>query len=172
MAKRCSYITPKGPCGNSSDGEFCHIHRPKVAEANLNQYRINCAMLGESLNRHHQADQMKNVSAEVAILRSLLEARLNMVENDAELVAAMPVLKDLALTVDKLAQSCHNMDVKLGNLLDKQALMTLAQEIIQIIDSNLRPLVDTAPTTQSVDELIETIGHRLIEAVASMENKP
>ena len=170
---QCEYITQDGQCKGTQtkDGQFCQVHKAQASKANLNQYRINCALLGSSLQRHHAADQLKNVSAEVAIVRSLLEARLNMIENDAELVAAMPVLKDFALTVDKLAQSCHTMDVKLGNLLDKQALMKLAQQIITIIDSNLRPLVDTTPTDTSLDELIEEVGRQLVTAVAAMENE-
>jgi hypothetical protein len=83
----------------------------------------------------------------------------------------MPVVRDYALAVEKLAVSCHAMDVKLGNLLDKQALMSLAQKLIGIIDKHLRPLVGVTPTTEIMDEVIEQVGKETVVAIAEQENQ-
>jgi hypothetical protein len=136
----------------------------------INQYRIACSQLGDSPERHANTEHLKSVHGEIVILRSLLESRLNMIQNNAELISAMPLLKDYALAVEKLATSCHTMDVKIGNLLSKQSLLTLAREIIQIIEDNIRPLADTTPTTTTIDEIVETIGQKLVEAIAAQEN--
>jgi len=93
-----------------------------------------------------------------------------MIQNDAEMVAAMPVIKDYVLAVDKLVTSCHTMDIKIGNVLSKTSLLALAREIIHIIENGVRPLVDTTPSQETVDELIEAIGTQLVQAIAAQEN--
>lgn len=169
---RCKYMTTRGQCKNEAeDNGFCPKHSKKSTATMINQYRIACKLLGDSPKRHSQADDIKSLRGEIAILRSALEHRLNTIETDAELVAAMPTLKDFALALDKLATSCHTMDVKLGNLIDKQALMSLAQDIIQIIDTNIRPFATNPPTTEQVDETVETIGQQIVQAIATKENK-
>jgi hypothetical protein len=137
----------------------------------INQYRICTKILGDAPERHAAADEIKSLKGEIAIIRSLLENRLNSIECDAEAIAAMPVVRDYALAVEKLAVSCHAMDVKLGNLLDKQALMSLAQKLIGIIDKHLRPLVGVTPTTEIMDEVIEQVGKETVVAIAEQENQ-
>ena len=172
MAK-CEYITTHGQCSNEATppGHFCPHHSATSHKTMMNQYRIACSQLGDTPERHAQAEQLKSISGEIVILRSLLETRLNMIDNPAELIAAMPMLKEYTLAVEKLATSCHTMDVKIGNLLDKQALMNLAREIITIIETNIRPLADTTPTGIEIDELVEAIGQDLVSAIAAQENQ-
>jgi hypothetical protein len=136
----------------------------------INQYRIATAELRDTAYRHAQGDKLKDLKGEIVILRSLLEARLNMINGDAELIAAMPTLKDYAQTIEKIISSCHAMDVKLANLLNKSALIQVAQDIIVIMEENLRPLVDTTPSTETVDETIEAIGRSIVESIAKQEN--
>jgi hypothetical protein len=63
------------------------------------------------------------------------------------------------------------MDVKVGNLLSKQSLLTLAREFIQIIEDSIRPLADTSPTQTDIDETVEAIGQKLVTAIAAQENQ-
>jgi hypothetical protein len=137
----------------------------------IDQYRISKTVLGDTPERHARIDALKSLRGEVALLKSMLELRVNICESDAELVASMPGIKDYAIAIEKLASAMHSMDVKLGNLLSKSALMSLAQEIISIIDSNLRPLVDDTPTSMDIDLVTEKIGSEIVQAIASMENK-
>lgn len=170
---QCEYMTTRGQCANDaiSGSRFCPDHSRTSTATMINQYRIACKLLGDAPQRHAQADQIKSLVGEIAILRSALERRLNTIESDAELIAAMPTLKDFALALDKLATSCHNMDVKLGNLLDKQALMSLAQDIIHIIERGIRPFASSTPTNEEIDEAIESIGREIVQAIATKENK-
>ena len=169
---QCEYITSTGQCAQEAiSGRFCATHSKTSHTTMINQYRIACSQLGDSPERHANAEQLKSVHGEIVIMRSLLESRLNMIQNPAELVAAMPLLKDFALAVEKLATSCHTMDVKVGNLLSKQSLLTLAREIIQIIEDSIRPLADTTPTSTTIDETVEAIGQKLVTAIAAQENQ-
>lgn len=169
---QCDYITTTGQCQNEAvpPSRFCEDHSATSANTLLNQYRVSCKLLGDSLERHAAADQIKDLKAEIAILRSMVERRLNTIETDAELAAFMPTLKDFAISIQKLAESTHNMDVKLGNLLDKQALMGLAQEIIQIIATAMQQFVGREPTQVDIDESVEDVGKKIVEAIATKEN--
>jgi hypothetical protein len=133
-------------------------------------YLISNRFLGESASRHAASDQIKSLVGEIAILRALLERRLNSIENEAEAVSMAPGIKDTMLAIDKLVNSWHAMDVKLGNVLSKQALMRLAQDIIEIITKTIRPLENKNVTTSDVDEAIEVIADAIVEAVSKQEN--
>jgi hypothetical protein len=168
---QCEYIAAYGQCTKDAiTGRFCEKHSPASRKTVINQYRIACDQLGDGPIRHANADQLKSITGEIILLRSLLESRINMIRNDAEMVAAMPTIKDYIVAVDKLVTSCHTMDVKIGNVLSKTALLTLAREIIHIIEDGIRPLVDTTPSQHTVDELIEAIGTQLVQAIAAQEN--
>jgi len=168
---RCEYIASYGQCTKEViTGRFCEKHSPASRKTVVNQYRIACDQLGDGPTRHANADQLKSITGEIIIIRSLLESRVNMIQNNAEMVAAMPIIKDYILAVEKLVTSCHTMDVKIGNVLSKTSLLTLAREIIHIIEDGVRPLVDTTPSQETVDELIEAIGTQLVQAIAAQEN--
>ena len=170
---RCDYMTTRGQCANDAiaPSRICAEHSTVSAATMINQYRIACKLLGDAPSRHAASDHIKSLVGEIAIMRAALERRINTIETDAELIAAMPTIKDFAVALDKLATSCHAMDVKLGNLLDKQALMSLAQEIIHIIERNLRRFADRTPTNEQIDEVVELIGREIVQAIAQKENK-
>ncbi len=63
------------------------------------------------------------------------------------------------------------MDVKLGNLVNKQALMALAQTLIGIIEKSFRKFVGTTPTNEQIDEAVEAIGQEIVTAIAKQKKK-
>jgi hypothetical protein len=168
---QCEWITPSGQCGSEqiSGSKFCDEHTVGGTAIMINQYRVACKLLGDAPERHAQADEIKSLRGEIVLLRSLIEARLNLVTNEAELVAAMPILKDFFIATEKIVASCHSMETKLGQLLNKQAIMSLAQDMIQIIDVNLKSMKDLETTT--LDLTIEQIGRELVETIAKQENQ-
>ena len=161
---QCEYPTPKGPCKNKAivGSRFCERHEPKSEEIRLEQYILSKRVLGDSPTRHAAADEVKSLRSEIALLRSIVEHRINMLETDAEFVSALPTLKDSFLAIEKLVSSCHAMEVKLGTLLNKGALIDLAQKIVQVIDVNLQ-----AP---GKDEIMEKIGTEIMNVIAKQEN--
>jgi len=169
---QCEYVTSVGQCSKQATppSRFCDAHSATNAERVINQYRITNSLLGDPIDRHARANEIKSIHTEIAILRSLLERRINQCETEADVVANTAVFQSLALAIDKLATSCHTMDVKLGNSLSKQAVMSLAQKLIGIIDANVRPLANTTPSTGLVDETIENIGLQIASAIAAQEN--
>ena len=169
---QCEYLSSFGQCPKSAvkDDHFCEDHTSRDKQHQVGVYLLASRFLGESAVRHAESDKIKSLNGEIAILRALLERRLNSIENEAEAVSMAPGIKDTMLAIDKLVNSWHAMDVKLGNVLSKNALLKLAQEIIEIITKTIRPFENTNVTTADVDEAIENIADAIVEAVAAQEN--
>lgn len=165
---QCEYITCRGQCSNEAEPgqKFCGEHSAHSTQYLINQYRVTCKLLGDAPERHAQADTLKSLRGEIALLRSLIESRLNSIESEAELVAAMPMLRDSFVAVEKLVSATHALDVKLANLLDKQTLVSLAQDIIRIIDTKVR---EVARDDIDIELVIEEIGQQIVTAVTQKE---
>lgn len=170
--KQCEYLSSFGQCPKPaiSSDRFCEVHTAQTTGRMIGAYLIANRWLGDTAARHAESDKIKSLEGEIAILRAMLEKRLNSIESEAEAVAMAPVIKDTMLAIDKLVVSWHTMDVKLGNLLNKQALMKLAQDIIGIIEKNVRPLADKHTSTEDVDIVIEAIADDIVNAIAAQEN--
>jgi hypothetical protein len=170
--KQCEYIKSFGQCPEPavSGDRFCEEHTARTAQRQIGPYLIASRFLGETAERHANSDKIKSLVGEIAVLRAMLERRLNSIDNDAEFMSMGVSIKDMALAIDKLVNSWHTMDVKLGNLLNKQALMKLAQDIIGIIEENVRPLADNHPTTADVDNAVEAIADAIVKSIAQQEN--
>jgi len=169
---QCEHVTAYGQCKRDAmpGYRYCDEHSSQGANKAIQQYMITNKLIGDPAERHAQQDRIKSLVGEIAILRALFERRINQCEGEAELIAATPALKDLAGQIEKLVASTHAMDVKLGNLLNKGALMSLAQDMIGIIDKHIRPFVDSSPDTHAVDDAIEAIGTEIVAAIAAKEN--
>lgn len=161
----CEWVTSTGQCTRPAmpDSRFCEQHNPKSEQLRLNQYLLNKKLLGDSPTRHAAADEVKSLKTEIALLRALVERRLNMIETDAELANALPQLKDTFLAVEKLVTSCHSMETKLGELLGKGALISLAQKMVHVIDLNLEGIPNR-------DEIVEKIGNEIATAITEQAN--
>ena len=169
---QCEYISSYSQCGNEAlEGKrFCDKHSQKANATVIGQYHVACRLLEDAPERHSDAKNLKSLVGEIAVLKSLFEKRINMIDNEAELIAAISSLKDLAEKIEKLVSSAHAMDVKLGNLLSKASLVSLAGQMISAIEENIRPFADKLGTN-TVDIAIEKIGESIIEAIAAQENK-
>jgi hypothetical protein len=107
--------------------------------------------------------ELKSLREEIALTRSMIETRMNMVQSEAEFVAAMPVFQGYMNTIAALVSTCHQMEVKLGVLLSKSALLTLAQKMVETISHNLQGI-------PGKDEIVEKIANEIVELVLAQEN--
>lgn len=171
---RCEYIRASGPCQNEAvpPSRFCEEHSTTSTKTLLNQYRITNHLLGDTMERHVAADQIKDLRVEMAIIRSLVEKKLNMIENDADAVAAIPTVERAVLAIQKLAETVHKMDVQLGNVLNKQTLIAIAQEIVPVIANAFDSLVGEEVTRELADVTQEAVGRQIVEIIAKHENEP
>jgi hypothetical protein len=162
---RCQVVTPYGQCTREAvEGkDRCQVHGGS-AKAALKAYLITCKYLGDSPDRHIGADELKSLREEIALTRAMVEKRLNMVQSEAEFIASMPVFQGFMNTIEKLVTSCHAMEVKLGTLIGKAALMTLAQQIVETIASNLQDIPGR-------DEIVEKISDEIVTLILKAENQ-
>jgi hypothetical protein len=161
---RCQYITPYGQCPHESvEGkDKCLTHGGKPKDA-LKAYLITCKYLGDSPNRHLAAQELKSLREEIALTRSMIETRMNMVTSEAEFVASMPVFQGYMNTIATLVTACHQMEVKLGVLLSKASLLSLAQKMVATISTNLQGV-------PGKDEIVEKIADEITALVLAQEN--
>jgi len=163
----CEYITSSGPCTRPKlpGDPFCERHsRRKEDEIQLGQYLVSKKLFGDAPMRHIEADEIKSLKTEIALLRSMIEKRWNMLENDVEFVAAFPTMKDSFLAVEKLVSSCHQMEEKLDMLISKQGLLSLAQKIVGVIQDEL------PSDLEDRDNIVERIGCNIATAIEEQRN--
>lgn len=161
---RCQRTIPGGQCPKRAayGSEYCESHKGKSME--LNHYLITNKLLGDKARRHAGSREIKSLRDEIALTRAMVEVIYNGIETQAELMAAMPRIHASILAIEKLVNTCHQMEVKLGSLLDKASLLTLAQSIINIISVNLEGV-------ENRDEIIEKIATEIVQAITEQENK-
>lgn len=162
---RCKWVTAAGQCDrNTEDGPFCAQHGPVDTEQALRHYQITNLLVGANHERHNAVAQIKDLREEIALTRALIETRLNLATNEAELIASMGILHQYLKTVETLVASCHRMDSNLGNILNKSSVLTLAQDMVRIITEEL----DGVPER---DEIVDKIAHRIVETVGNKNNQ-
>ena len=161
---RCEWITPNGQCKcEATQGKFCDQHGHISAKEGLRHYLITNRLVGDSADRHCAANEIKDLRDEISLTRALIETRLNLAQEDAEVIASMGILHQYLTTVEKLVSACHRMDTNLGNLLNKASVLSLAQELVNIISEELGDLPNR-------DEIVDRITSKIVESIAKANN--
>lgn len=138
-------------------GEFCMAHGGnryinKKNDDAIRNYRLD--KFKSRLNRHASSDGLKSLRDEIAILRMIMEERLNSCRDATDLVLNSGAISDLVIKIDKVVSSCHKLEGSMGQLLDKSAILQFASEIIDIVGDEV-----------TSEEMIESIGDRIMKAV-------
>lgn len=145
---RCQSVNSQGQCRNLgvrlSDGNYtgnCQAHGgAKQADVNkkqsLKNYRLDKFRFRQQVERLGNSDEVKSLRDEIGILRMILEQRLESIESDVDLMIQSSAISDLVLKIDKLVSSCHKLEGSMGQLLDKQRILSFAQELITIVSEH------------------------------------
>jgi len=158
--RRCQGVKPlEGQCSNKAveGSNFCPAHGGnKGAEAlvkkelrnyRLAQFRSRLVELGDNEN-------IINLRDEIAILRYLIEEKMNMCKNSHDLILMSGPLSDLVMKVEKLVNSCNRLESKLGGLLDRAKVLQFAQTIVQIISKYIK---DEEALDAVAEEILTTL---------------
>lgn len=139
---RCSATTRQGQCLNKATtlGGTCLIHGGNKAQEaaekrSIDQYRV--AKFQVRMKEFASSPKLKTLSDEVAILRMLLEEQLNQCNDASDLVLKSHLISDLVTKVEKTVKSCHSLETSLGGLMNKQDILVIATEIINVISSEV-----------------------------------
>jgi hypothetical protein len=160
---RCQAVNTQGQCHNLAtvQGGFCPVHGGNRAVAiqqaetqrlyKLTKYR---ARLNELDSPNHD---VKNLREEIGILRIVMEEIVNNCTGPVDILAHAPKISDLAVKIGKLISACHSIEKSLGQYLDKNTLIQVAQEIVTIIATHISD-------AEVLDKIITGIEDTLIRA--------
>lgn len=137
---------------------YCHLHGAnKTIEAqkskSLSNYHL--TKWRAKLERHAASPEIKSIREEIGILRMMLEEKLEQCNTPMELMIASGPIADMVLKIEKCVTSCHKLEGSMGQLLDKQAILQFAGEVINIISDIV---TDEAKINAIADKIMATVG--------------
>lgn len=146
---RCQATNARGDqCMNEgliiSEGvyaRYCSMHGgvtevAKVAEGNKSQYRL--AKWQSRISDFASNSQVKGLRDEIGILRMVLEEHLSKCQDTNDLLLSSNIVSDLVLKIEKVVTSCHKLESSMGQLLDRQQIIQLAESIIGVIGTHVK----------------------------------
>jgi hypothetical protein len=141
------------------DTKFCALHTRGDAEASIRtQYNLSKYRYRNRYDNFYENEALRSLRDEVALARTVLEERMNMINNSAEFIAACPQLNTLFLTVERLVNTCHRLETSLGSLLSKPTLLRIVQKIVDI-------LTEEMASVPNHEAIIDKLSDRIIEVV-------
>ena len=165
--QRCKKVTPTGQCEHRSlDGsDFCQIHGGALAAraSERRQYLLNEVRHRERLQQFSEHGAVFSLKEEIGLVRLLIETRLNTLNDDEALVAAIPQLDKLMLTTSKLVADAAKLELQLGHVLTKDVVYTLAKMFVDIV-------AEEVSVFDGHEEVVDRITSRIAEAVAESKN--
>jgi len=165
--RRCKAITTKGQCPKEAveGSSFCaHHSQGKDMDREVQNYMLTDPEIVGMMAHYSQVESLKSLREEISLVRALATKRLNMVESNADFLAACGQVNTLLITLDKLINSCYRLEVHLGTLLSKAAIVELAKNIVSILTEELE-------TVDGFEGIIDRIGDKIMSTIAHQEQK-
>jgi len=133
-----------------------HVVRKEQKEA-LRNYRLGKwkARVGEFAD----SEGIKSLREEIGILRVILEEMLNQCKDATELLLFSARMSGLVMQIEKLVVSCDKMEGKMGLLLNKDSVLQLASEFVEIINGEITDMA-----------VIERISMKMMQATLRIQN--
>lgn len=149
-SRQCFY--QKEPGSN-----YCILHggkdvleKKKVRNYNLQRYRQRVSELSDS-------EGIKSLREEIGIMRMMVEEILNMCDDTQDLLSYSQKITSMIGQIERLVNSCHKLESSLGFLLDKNTLLTISEQIINIINIHVKDEL-------VIDDISEKIGQLIVES--------
>jgi len=152
---RCQAMTKNGQClcQKTKDTNYCPAHggarnedKKELKNYRLTKYKADIQRMSESSN-------IKSLREEIGILRTMLEEMIN--ESDGNLFLMVGPISTLVMNIKSTVESCHKIEGSMGQLIDKQAILQFASELIGIISTEL----------EGEDEKINRIADQIMERI-------
>lgn len=114
----------------------CQRHNGPIQEIQYQKAEnrsYNLARWRADLERFGDSPTLKSLREEIAISRITLEAIVNKCQDQFDLAMHSPKISLMLSQTEKLVVSCNRLESRLGLVLDKSAVINLAEEIVQIV---------------------------------------
>jgi len=152
--KQCEYLALPG-------SSRCEDHTRELSPltAEKRQYLLDKAAEKRRLFELSTHEQINSLREEIAIARRLVERRFNMIDTDADLLAACGPLNTLLLTIERLVKTSHSIEKSLGVMLSRETVLSLAQSMVVVIMDELQHVPDYETIVDRViDKLMCTVS--------------
>lgn len=113
-----------------ANSRFCKAHTKPEKMANL---RVNTNVLFGRLSELSSSDNIKSLRDEIAILRLIIEGKLNLVKDATDLMLYSDDLRDLVDCLQRSLKTMNQIDISSGNMLDKSTILSYTEKILEII---------------------------------------
>jgi hypothetical protein len=160
---RCVSNNHWGQCNNQAmtKGGSCPVHggihaANRIAQQSIRNYRL--VKFQTELDRHADSPRLKSLNDEIAILRMLLEERLNLCKDAHDLILHSHLISDLVVKIEKVVKSCHGLESAMGGLMDKQAILTFASKVIEVISENIDDEKTLDTISNGILAIVGTLG--------------
>jgi hypothetical protein len=135
--QRCRAVTGSRQCTNKAPVgfEYCINHnsgeRMRLRKLEDRQYLV--TQWRAKIDRHANSPMIKSLREEIGIARMMLENTLNRCDDDNALELMSPKIMEMLSVLQKLIESCHRLEEKTQFLVDKNQIIVLAEQILNII---------------------------------------
>jgi hypothetical protein len=175
---RCDFIiNTGGQCANRIvDGcTRCPMHGANKQKEAIENKSLRLYRLAKFQNRAEELtdhSKVKSLREEIAILRILLEEKINRCADEHDLLLQSGPISDLVMKIEKIVASCHRLESSLGGLLDKTKIKQIANEMMNSVASRLGEHLEDELSEDKLRDVTQLILEAVAEDVlASMERK-
>lgn len=161
--KRCQGMTKNGQCQMMSTRDlYCAFHSSNFKKENL--YRL--TTLQHRVNELRDNPNALSLRSEIAILRLNLETILNKCPTELEILMYTPQISKLANDINSVVTNAHKLESKLGDLLDRKAVIAIADGIIQVVSQYITSEDDLKNIATAIADIIEfaAIDRQMVDA--------
>lgn len=158
---RCQGVGGSGQCPYKAEpgSKYCPQHgglagKDVARQQALAGYRLQ--QYNERVSDFANNPEVKNLRAEIGILRMTLETLLTQCENTSKLLSFSDKITNMISQIQKLVEATQRIEERNNNLLDRKVVIVIADSIVTLIGQYI-----TDP-----DQLNE-IGGRICESIAN-----
>lgn len=127
------------------------------------QYLLKDTRQAARLAEFAEHDDIKSLREEIGLARVLLERRFNMIQSDADLLAACGPVNAMLLTIERLVKTSHQIETNLGVLLTRNTVLKLAQAMCEIV-------IDEIQAVPGFEQIVDRLSQRLLSTVLRANN--
>ena len=153
---RCQGHVTSGQCPMKAlpGDQYCRTHggRDRETPALARKYMLIDRDAASRVAMLSKPDEIYSLRDEIGMCRMMLERRLNMIENDAEMLAAAPMVNQQLLTLERLIKTSSQVEIQLGQMMAKDSVLLLASKMMDVVSKAISHLPDHQ---EIVDRIVE-----------------
>lgn len=157
---QCMYLAYKNEItGNYA--KYCIKHgggKDVTNDREIRNYRFQ--KYQQRINSFADNNQIKSLREEVGILRMVMEETVNKCDSSSDVLMYSSKISKLVLDIERVVVSCDKLESRLGQSLDKAAVLNLATRMVNIINEHL---ITIEGGDQIISSIIDEIGDLIKE---------